>query len=666
MYSSRSALRAGTSPVPELELAPETHEVLNRATFQKNDLLHVLAGVKEAAKPTKSDTDGELVKKDSYGVSVKQWLEDVHPDPKLSTSAGKWRTEASKAFTDDGLSRSLFDLILAVALLRDHSRKTSDEVHGITGKTDHALLDAIWELLRSALTGPTPVALPVQRSAQGFLSIALCHHNVDGRIKELFRVHVWLPDGQRGVEAFRIHSHQCWGRSWILAGTATDHRVDVEALEEGDVREPTHETMRLDWGKGSRYTTDQKVSLARADGAGKLVFATERLADKETHGLDDSYCVPTMDYHYTEAPLHDVHATLFFFDGDLGYTHDAPILGPVGATLHPQARDPMGNSAVGLVDLAHAQRSLDVLKNKQGREHKGLAWGHAQRAITNAVYTCGALRGELLGESAYLHLVLKEPWKDSGLVGPYDGAPEILEELLRKTVPSQPRQLHIALQGELGSMYRRMGRLEDAGRAFQTQYDWARALDWQRGQHHAAGELGNVLLQRAQKNDRTVLAKAVALLSVSVEGLRSLKVMEFKRPQETAANATKLLATQAAKPCEPTARAAGNPDMQAEKTGDKGAAKEEANIPKTKEVEGLNVAPPHFEQLDVWEAFGRARLARCYTALGEHAKARSMAQASLKLADVLRDLSTATMVRELAEEALREAPEEPQSAELPV
>ncbi|KAI0630351.1 hypothetical protein C8Q77DRAFT_1137637 [Trametes polyzona] len=619
--------------------------VLRRTTLEKADLLHVFDGVRFVVNSTQGDNHGE---------PVKQWLDSV---PALSLPVGEWRTKAIKGLKkDDGLSRNFFDLVLGVALLRHHSRSTSTRSAIKDRETDPALLELIWELVRTALTGPSPVDLPPLRSAQGFLSIALCHHNKEGNIEELFRLHVWLPDGQRGDQEFVIHTHQPWARSWIMAGKATDHRFDVEELEEGDTRTPTHETMRMDWGKGHQYTTDQKLSLARADGAGKLVFTTERLADKETHGLDDSYCVPTMDYHYTQAPFHEVHTTLFFFDSSLGFTQNAPILGPVGASLHPQPRDPMGNSTVGLVDVAHAVRSLDMLKRAKGTAHKEHVWNHARKAISDAIYTCGALRGALVGEPAYLYLCLDEPWKDTGRVGTYDGAPQILEELLKKITPSTgPRWLHTALQGELGSIYRQMGRLDSAKRAFRTQYEWARGSDpknprWARGVYHAARELGvvNFLLSQTSKNSTALLAEAIKNLQESVEGVRSLKLV--------AEGVAKDLKQEEEKKAAELAHKVELARREAEKSGipmedPQNSSPNQAQI----QVEEPSIIK--LQQLHAWEALGQARLAQCYAARGDRVEAVTRAKESLELAGELLDGTTRAFVRVLARAALRKAGE---------
>ena len=88
-------------------------------------------------------------------------------------------------------------------------------------------LTSAWSLIRGALTSLllTRPLCSTSRSAQGFLTVPLCSLLKDGNIDELFRLHAWLPDRQRGNPELAIHSHQPFGQSWILAGIHYSYKV---------------------------------------------------------------------------------------------------------------------------------------------------------------------------------------------------------------------------------------------------------------------------------------------------------------------------------------------------------------------------------------------------------------------------------------------------------
>lgn len=75
----------------------------------------------------------------------------------------------------------------------------------------------VWYLICDALSS-TLIPYTISRSSQGFLAVPLWSLIKDGNIDELFRFHVWQPDGSRGTPEIAIHKHQSFIQSWILAG----------------------------------------------------------------------------------------------------------------------------------------------------------------------------------------------------------------------------------------------------------------------------------------------------------------------------------------------------------------------------------------------------------------------------------------------------------------
>ncbi|KAK1996602.1 hypothetical protein LX36DRAFT_658446 [Colletotrichum falcatum] len=242
--------------------------------------------------------------------------------------------------------RAVFSLALAVSFLRETARQNQ-----AASPRD---LDRCWDMIRRAITCGGSPGLAAARSAQGFLSVALCSLVEDGGIDELFRLHVWLPDGERGNPDFKLHSHQPFAQSWILAGEGEDHAWEVEPV--GDPAEATHAGYALAWddgkAQGGAYKTHQSSSTVR--NTGSLFRATETRS--ETHRRGSTYTVPAAAFHTSEVAADALHATLFFFDSRRGFVRDAGVLGPKNGDAFTQMRDPAGISPRELVEAVEAAR----------------------------------------------------------------------------------------------------------------------------------------------------------------------------------------------------------------------------------------------------------------------------------------------------------------------
>ncbi|WYZ35971.1 hypothetical protein EsH8_X_000618 [Colletotrichum jinshuiense] len=218
-------------------------------------------------------------------------------------------------------------------------------------------LNQCWLIIRDALTckASSQTLFTAARSAQGFLSVPLCSLVKDGSIDELFRLHVWMPDGKRGNPDFPLHSHQPFAQSWILAGEGVDHSFTVEPVE--DAAEATHAGYALAWndGKGQNATYKTHQSYSIVQNTGKLFKATETRS--ELHVRGSSYSIPAAAFHASEVAPDALHATLFFFNAHRGFVKDAGVLGPKDGESFTQLRDPAGVTPSELAAAVEAARS---------------------------------------------------------------------------------------------------------------------------------------------------------------------------------------------------------------------------------------------------------------------------------------------------------------------
>ncbi|KAI4256984.1 MAG: hypothetical protein L6R42_005917 [Xanthoria sp. 1 TBL-2021] len=228
--------------------------------------------------------------------------------------------------------RQIANLTVAITFLRENSHKGLE-----IAATD---LDLVWRLIYAALTLPQPTraTLNVSRSAQGFLAVPLCSLLKNGNIDELFRLHVWIPDGQRGVPEFAIHSHQPFAQSWVLAGQATDRGYEVQVVNGRPLA--THAEYALVWNDGKATSTSYKTHQVSSTVKNTHKFVCAKPIRSDIHTRDDTYTIPAATFHTTEVELDEFHATLFFFDSHRGFEPNARVLGPKDAEFSTQIRDP--------------------------------------------------------------------------------------------------------------------------------------------------------------------------------------------------------------------------------------------------------------------------------------------------------------------------------------
>ncbi|CAM1511764.1 Fc.00g092770.m01.CDS01 [Cosmosporella sp. VM-42] len=421
----------------------------------------------------------------------------------------------------DGLSFSGWQEVIALSLegesrLKGHIARLSLVIAFLRESCRHNIpvssteLSFAWEVIYSILTDTTPdrPLFSATQSAQGFIAVPLCSLiKEDGTIDELFRFHVWMPNRPPGNTDLAIHSHQPFAQSWILAGEGTDVSYDVEATTDTEVA--THAEYALAWDDGknvdTKYKTHQAYSIVK--NTGRLVRAS--LAATKVHSKDMSYSIPAGAYHISEVKAEILHSTIFFFDSHRGFIKDAPILGPKGAESFKH-RKPSPAAASSFAKAVELVRSWESWM-EQGREHSQNAnWEHSLQAFDKALKLCDA---EYFPNAArYRQSVYGELGCTNRRFGRYSIARDYLEDALAGMKPSMES---VEISGELGVVYRQMGRLDDARRAFTMQYDDAKELNAERAMCRAIGNLGMVNYQLSLQQD----PPNAKLLDLAIENL---------------------------------------------------------------------------------------------------------------------------------------------------
>ncbi|KAK4552908.1 hypothetical protein LTR86_010040 [Recurvomyces mirabilis] len=226
-------------------------------------------------------------------------------------------------------------------------------------------LDMIWSLLHTAIitSASSTITFTANRSAQGFLAIPLCSLiSSTGQIEELWRYHVWLPDGERGVAEVAIHAHQSFAQSWTLSGCGTDYTYDFDYVS--DTAVATHAAYDCCYVDSSKpgansagYKTHQISSTVM--NTGKLVGISP--SGIKTYTRDMCYSVPGGRHHKSVVPGRRFHATLFVFDAHRGYQKDSYVLGPIDGEAYTQLRDPKGVTPLLAAQLTDASRTWEQL-----------------------------------------------------------------------------------------------------------------------------------------------------------------------------------------------------------------------------------------------------------------------------------------------------------------
>lgn len=438
-------------------------------------------------------------------------------DQEEPLSFSQWRSVVADDLQHETeLTQHLARLSLAISFLRATAQKDIS--------LSPAEISLVWDWIRRLLTDPSlqPPLFVATRSAQGFLAVPLCNIlNKDGTIDELFRFHIWLPNREPGNSDMAIHSHQPFAQSWILAGQGTDLTYNVTPTT--DASSATHAEYALSWDDGKTldktYKTHQKFSVV----SNTHRFVRASLAKSAVHKRDMTYTIPAGEFHVSDVSPDVLHATIFFFDSRRGFEKDAPVLGPKDAESF-RHRKPDGTAPSQVAEIVDAVRSWEVSMEQGKHNALNADWEHAFQEFTKALNLAESLpMAELSNASHYRMLVLGELGSTNRRFGRYDKARDFLEAALADTSPS-PESVEIS--GELGVVYRHMDRLQDAKRAFQTQYDTAKQVRSEPGVCRAVGNLAMVNYQLSQQHhpqDDSLLAEAIEQQRERVERARKLR-----------------------------------------------------------------------------------------------------------------------------------------------
>ncbi|KAH7069567.1 hypothetical protein BKA63DRAFT_421242 [Paraphoma chrysanthemicola] len=405
--------------------------------------------------------------------------------------------------------RQIVNVAIALAFLRQSGRA------GVIVSPAH--LELVWTLIKCALQSPS-VPWQISRSAQGLHAIPLWSFITDGRIDELIRLHIWLPDGVRANPDLAIHMHQPHGQSWILAGEGTDNTFDVVPADQNDA---THAIYQVGWAGPDSKESDRAYKVhsksSTVTNTGKLVRVTQTQADLHTRNM--TYHIPAGVYHSSVVEPDALHATLMFFDSHRGYIHDAPVIGPVSREPATHDRKPANLSIDEVAVIIADLRSWEV-HQEIGEQHSDLGeWEEAIRSFRTALHVCR--NNKWLNSPRYLHVTLGKLGHMYRMLGLCQKACECLEEVVSNAPLSQFR---VDCAGELATVFRHMDRLEDCKRMSESQYLGAKELNLEKYICRAAGTLGMVTYQLYLLNkDTQLLDSAISLLQERVERAQQLE-----------------------------------------------------------------------------------------------------------------------------------------------
>jgi len=430
-----------------------------------------------------------------------------HPDAAQELPWGGW-LQATKLVTFDEGRQQIASLAIALAFLRELGRK------GVS--VSPADLERAWLVVKGALQCPS-LSWTMTRSAQGLLTIPMWSIVEDGRIEELIRLHIWLPDGARADPDLAIHLHQPFAQSWILAGAGTDHVFDVTPADKANA---THAEYIVGWkekdGKDSDKAYKVHSTSSTATNNGRLVRVVP--ASTELHTRNMSYCVPAGAFHRSEVEPDALHATIFFFDSSRGYVPDAAVVGPISRAPYTHERKPIDMSVYRAANLVADLRCWEVL-HEVGLRYSDMGdWEEALRIYRTALHICK--NQTWLNLPRYSHLTMGRIGHMYRMLGLYHQACECLEEVVIDTPLTEFR---VDCVGELAVVYRHMDRLEDSKKASEDQYHAAKQLNLEKYICRAVGTHGMVNYQLFLLNqDHTLLNSAIIQLEERVERAQQL------------------------------------------------------------------------------------------------------------------------------------------------
>lgn len=457
--------------------------------------------------------DNHHQRQEEHDVSAK----DVH---QWLTALSVWQNARTNA------AAAIARLAIAVAELKRLARGPGDGPQS----AQHVL--ALWpHICESVNDEHMQQSWSPSRSAQGFIALPLCSIIAQGKIVELIRLHVWLPDGQRGNEDFAIHSHQPFAQSWILAGEGIDYQYDVQPVSENE--NATHSEYRLSWdtGKGlsKQYSAHQQLSTV----ANSHVPVKCEQVSKNIHNFECTYSIPAGRFHRTQVHGGALHATLFFFDASRGFLDDAPVLGPVEGDSFTQIREVPGVTPRSLANQVLQIQAWERCIADGERDAAIANWEHAKQSFARAL-TILASENYVPCPKRYRAITMGHMGSTNRRFGLHAASVELLESACDDLGDSIEK---VKFSGELGTAYRHLDQLEKARSSFQMQYDAAKALSLQPQMCQAIGNIGMVNYQLWQRSrmkglrqrDEELLSLAISQLYERLEICNNVKHYHAKR-----------------------------------------------------------------------------------------------------------------------------------------
>jgi tetratricopeptide (TPR) repeat protein len=435
---------------------------------------------------------------------------DTQDDTAVGTSLRGWQDVISSMEVKE--HRQLAGLALSIAFLREKTRTAAVVIA--------ADISLVWSLIHSALTSQLFAQCNAYHTTKGFWVIPLCILAKDNVSLEFFRLHVWLPNEQRGDPRFSICSHSAFFKSWVLVGEVKYQAYKVEPAS--DQTAATHAEHTLDHST----THELPETCCTVVNTGALVQATASGVASYTTGM--SCEIPEALFHTTEIADDALHADIVFVDSRGEAVKATRFLGPkdAGSLSTMQLSDYGDIVPATLASMVEAVRSWDSFMS-QGKQHIAHAeLEYALRAFHDALNICSSIE-QFPNAAGYRHNVLGMLGYTNRLFGRYTKAKEILEGALSEMGPTMER---VSISGELGIIYRHMDRIEDAKRAFEVQYETAKQLRFERAMCRAIGNLGMVNYQLSQRknheNQEALLELAIAQLTERIQIARYIKEVD--------------------------------------------------------------------------------------------------------------------------------------------
>ncbi|KAL0944564.1 uncharacterized protein CTRU02_202451 [Colletotrichum truncatum] len=468
--------------------------------FSQSSLLQSLIGVAYATKSGESEI-----------APVEAWIYSVEALDKQAFDSWWFALEKSlNKHLTSAKQVQIASLAVLVSFLRESSRNNLN--------ISYQDLKQCWDIIRkvSAVSSisPSEGLLTAYRSSQGFLVIPLCSLVKEGDNEELIRLHVWLPDDERGNPDYSVRSNQSLVQSWVLAGESRSYHYKVEPVV--GIKEATHAKFSL---ASSGNSTSEHNAADRAHpthsiiaNTGELVIITEKAS--YLHERNTSYSIPAATFYSSYVRPDSLHAAFCFFDANQSSVEETSVLGPPDEDSYKDSPEPSNITPTQLIEHVDAVRAWELLIEESRRHAQKAEWEDALRVLNSAL-SLSITNKSLPNAKLYEHLVLGELGSINRRFGRYAAAKHYLEKGIDGLKPCIQR---VEFSGELGVTYRQMGFLKDAINAFTQQYNIAKELGSDREICRAIGNMGMVNYQLSQrKKDKELLDLAMRQLQERVD-----------------------------------------------------------------------------------------------------------------------------------------------------